>query len=158
MASFVVATATAGTLGEYRQLVLNGHQLKWGEPVLGAGATVTYALAASRMDFVAARNCRGLAPIAGLLAENRVDPAVFERELVAAFAAWQAVADVTFRQTEPASADIIIGIETDPLGRAFTNVAYDQAPGQAGPRRLKQSVICLNPEENWKVGFDGDLE
>jgi hypothetical protein len=159
MASFVVATATAGTLKDYRQLVLNGHQLKWGEPKLGAGATVTYALATARMDFVGARNCPGLVPIAGLLADNRIDPAVFESELTAAFAAWQSAADITFRQADPASADIIIGVETDPLGRAFTNVVYDQAASsQASPRRLKQSVICLNPEEHWKVGFDGDLE
>jgi len=49
LASSVVATATAGTLGEYRQLVLNGHQLKWGEPVLRTGATVAYALASGQL-------------------------------------------------------------------------------------------------------------
>ena len=28
----------------YRHLILDGYSLKWGEPVLGSGAAVTYAL------------------------------------------------------------------------------------------------------------------
>jgi hypothetical protein len=150
--------ADSGTLKDYRRLVLDGNQLKWGPPVMGSGAVVEYALVTEKMEFVGARNCKGVAPVAGLLAANRVDGGRFHAEVEAAFAAWQAVADIRFRESEPASADILIGAEVDPLGRAFTNVAYDKTGAAGAPRRLSQAVICLNPTERWKVGFDGDLD
>jgi hypothetical protein len=158
LALLYAVSAESGTLKDYRQLILDGHQLKWGAPVLGEGAVITFALAAAEMEFADARNCKGIAPLAGLLAVNGVDGEAFRNEMIAAFAAWQAVADITFRETDPARADIIIGAEIDPLGRAFTNVVYDKAANGDGPRRLTQSVICLNPDVRWKVGFDGDLD
>jgi hypothetical protein len=152
-----VSPATSGTISDYRALILDGHQLKWGAPALGAGAVVTYAIAGKSMDFVGARNCQGIAPPDAILAATGLDRPRFEGELAAAFAAWQAAANISFRETDAVSADIIIGAETQPLGRAFTNVVYDEASKAGGPRQLRQSVICLNPEERWKVGFDGDL-
>jgi hypothetical protein len=154
---FCAAPASSGTIKDYRALILDGHQLKWGAPFAGAGAVVTYAVADKEIDFVGARNCGGIAPLDGILAATGIDARRFETELTAAFSSWQAVADISFRETDPASADIIVGAETQPLGRAFTNVVYDEAAKTKGPRQLRQSVICLNPEERWKVGFDGDL-
>jgi len=154
---YCVTPASSGTIKDYRELILDGHQLKWGAPVLGAGAVVTYALADKAMTFVGARNCKSIAPVDGVLAANRVDEKAFQAELAAALAGWQAVADISFRPADPVSADIIIGAEVEPLGRAFTNVVYDEASSGSGPRRLRQSVICLNPAERWKVGFDGNL-
>ena len=45
-----VLPATSGTISDYRALILDGHQLKWGAPALGAGAVVTYAIAGKSMD------------------------------------------------------------------------------------------------------------
>ena len=50
----------------------------------------------------------------------------------------------------------MIGAQVDPLGRAFANVAYER-PGTGDVRPIGKSLVCLNPEELWKVGFDGNL-
>ncbi len=152
------STASAGSLSDYRLLVLDGQEVKWGAPVLGSGATVTYAVVPAERRFAGARNCAGIAPMDRLLAANGVARPLFDRELAAAFAAWSAVVNLTFARVDAASADILIGAETEPRGRAFTNVAYDHGPSAENPRQIGQSVICLNPSLPWKVGFDGDLE
>jgi hypothetical protein len=71
---------------------------------------------------------------------------------------WQAAANITFREVEaPNTADILIGAQAEPEGWAFTNVFYD--PHSAEPiKPISQSLICLNPLKQWKVGFDGDLK
>lgn len=145
------------TLAGYRHLILGGHQLKWGAPVLGAGATVSYAIVASDVHSPGARNCAGIGPIAGLLARSGLDAGAVARELDAAFRSWERVADIRFVQGRPADADILIGAQLEPVGYAFANVDYDRSPG-AGPRTLSRSLVCLNPERPWKIGFDGDLE
>lgn len=148
----------AGSLSDYRLLVLDGTTVKWGAPVAGEGATITYAVTAAARSFPGARNCASIAPIDGLLRGSEVPRARFDAELKAAFAAWSAVADVVFRQAPPSVANIVIGAEAAPRGRAFTNVAYDHDPAARGLRQIGQSVICLNPEMPWKIGFDGNLE
>jgi hypothetical protein len=150
--------AAAGTLSDYRLLVLDGTTVKWGAPALGEGATVTYAVVAGDRTFPGARNCAGIAPVDALLRASAVPRPRFDAELKAAFAAWSAVADVIFRPADPAAADILIGAEAEPRGWAFTNVAYDHDPDARGPHRIGQSVICLNPDRKWKIGFDGNLE
>jgi hypothetical protein len=40
--------------------------------------------------------------------------------------------------------------------RPFTNIEYE-TNGTTGIRRLTRSLICLNPDERWKIGFDGNL-
>ena len=42
-------------------------------------------------------------------------------------------------------------------GRAFTNVELKPA-GEPGRKVIARSLICLNPAQPWKVGFDGDLD
>lgn len=152
------APASSGTLSEYRHLTLDGHLVKWGAPTLGAGAAISYAVVTVETHFAGARNCGGIAPVGGLLQANRIARPLFDEELAAAFRGWASIANVAFRRTDPAAADILIGAETEPRGFAFTNVVYDrQAPG-TGPRRIERSVICLNPAKAWKVGFDGNLD
>jgi hypothetical protein len=148
----------AGSLSDYRLLVLDGTTVKWGAPVLGQGATITYAVVARDQAFPGARNCAGIVPMDQLLRGSAVPRPRFDAELKAAFAAWSAVADVIFRPADPAAADILIGAEARPRGWAFTNVAYDHDPDAKGPHQIGQSVICLNPEKRWKIGFDGNLE
>lgn len=153
-----LAPASAQSPFGYVELVLDGHAVKWGDPVAGTGATVTYGVAEATMTFPGARNCPAITGLDPLLARNHVARAAFDGELDRAFEAWSDVADIRFKRTDAASADIVIGAQVTPAGRAFTNVDY-RAPADLteGPRAIRQSLICLNPLTGWKVGFDGDL-
>ena len=151
------AGAGNGTLPEYRLLLLDGQRVKWGEPVLGTAAVVTYAIVDRELHFPKARNCAGIGPVGEILSANRISRKVFESELDAAFAAWQAIAGVTFQRADADRAHILIGAQTEPRGRAFTNVAYDTIIAGREIGTIRQALICLNPDESWKVGFDGNL-
>lgn len=148
--------ASAGTLSDYRLLLLGGGPVKWGTPVLGSGTVVRYALVADEITFDGARNCGAVGPMDGLLAASSVDHSAFMHEVAGAFAAWSAVADIGFVATAPETADILIGAQLKPQGRAFTNVEYAAVDGET--RLITRSVICLNPLAGWKVGFDGNLD
>ncbi len=162
LATVVLALACWTTIlparaAEYRQIVLDGHTMKWGTPVAGGGAVVTYAVVGNELSFANARNCPVIDPLDHLLAANNIAPGTFDRELAAAFTAWSNVADIQFRKVEAPDADILIGAEATPVGRAFTNVEFGD-PGPSTERvSLTRSVICLNPEQKWKIGFDGNL-
>ncbi len=142
--------------GGYRLLELDGHKVKWGEHTLGVGASISYAFADETMRFEGARNCSELAPMQVLSSES-LPFEVLEREAAAAFGVWERAADLSFHRVEDArKADIVIGAQGRPLGRAFANVAY--APGsQDGVRLIDQALVCFNPDHKWKVGFDGDI-
>ena len=79
-------------------------------------------------------------------------------EIAAAFVMWEAAANVTFKEAaEGAPADILIGAQGEPEGWAFADVFYDAASPEA-IKPISQSLVCLNPTRQWKVGFDGDLK
>lgn len=164
--SFLIANGgagahAAGTISSYRLLVLNGETVKWGAARLGAGAVVTYAVTSAPRDFSGARNCPELVPLDGLLGASAISRPAFDAALEEALAAWSATADVTFRPADEASADILIGAQGQPIGRAFTNVATRaMAPESAagGVATIAASLICLNPQQAWKTHFDGNLE
>lgn len=158
---------------DYRLLQLDGHQVKWGASAIGAGAKVRYMLAPAAMDFGETRNCRGLKPMDDLFAASGIDPAKVPAEIAAAFEMWERAANISFQRVDhPAVADILIGAQAVPRGRAFTEVIYDRKPPvtltAAGPanvqpaagsiRRIDKALICLNPEKPWKLGFGGDVE
>ena len=143
---------------EYRQIVLEGHTMKWGTPVAGSGAAVTYAVVDDERTFAGARNCPVIDPLNRLLAASNLTTTTFDRELGAAFAAWSSVADIRFRKVKPPDADILIGAEAKPVARAFTNVEFGDPAPSTERVSLTRSVICLNPEQQWKVGFDGNLD
>lgn len=151
-------TSHAQTIDSYRHLVLDGHVLKWGEPALGTGAAVTFALVQSRRRFDEARNCGSMAPLDDLLSRNAISRDTFLRELEIALNAWEATANISFSPADPSVADILIGAQAEPRGYAFANVEYDgTAPGN-GPRAISRSLVCFNPLRPWKIGFGGDLE
>lgn len=156
VALVVTCNAPAAHAANYRQIVLDGHTLKWGKPAAGSGAVVTYADVDSDRTFAGARNCSAVQPLDQLLAASRIDRATFDREQAAAFAAWSNVANIRFRKVDASDADILIGAEAIPTGRGFTNVEY-RDPGMVERASLTRSVICLNAELPWKVGFDGNL-
>lgn len=149
--------ARAAPENVFKLIRLKGAVMKWGAPRLGTGATVRYAFVDRRIAHPKARNCRTMRPLAGLLAASGIDRAALRREAEAAFAQWAAAADIRFRRVEdPARADILIGAQMYPRGRAWADVDFRAAPG-ARVGALKRSLICLNPARKWKVGFDGDL-
>ena len=156
--TFGIAGANIGSDGGFRLLKLDGYHVKWGEHTLGAGATVSYAFVDAPMRFDEARNCRELVPMTDLAARNGISEETLHAEAAAAFRAWEVAANITFIPVDdPARADILIGAQGQPVGRAFANVTYQ--PGSTdGVRAIDRSLVCLNPEQRWKVGFDGDID
>lgn len=137
-------------------LKLEGAYVKWGDPVLGTGAAVRYALVTQRTDFAGARNCDAMVPLEPALQRAGISSAQLRAEVTAAFAMWERAADIRFeRVDDPADADILIGGQALPRGRAFANVSFRK--GESGEtRRIDKSLVCLNQTQPWKVGFGGD--
>ena len=141
--------------GGYRLLELDGHKVKWGDRRLGVGASVSYAFAREALRFDDARNCRDLAPIEALLGEN-LSMETLARETAAAFRVWERAAGLSFHEVGDArDADIVLGAQGQPRGWAFANVSYAPDP-EEGVRSIERALVCLNPDLEWKVGFDGN--
>jgi hypothetical protein len=152
-AALVAALAVLGGAGQsaaadYRLLSIDGVQVKWGAPVFGAGADVSYGFAQTTHRFPDASNCRALAPMDALAPAWQNDNSRLARIARAAFEMWGRAANLTFR---PAHAneqpDILIGVQGEPRGIAFANVWH--GPAQAGIAPLTRATICLNPREAW---------
>lgn len=152
-----LATGAAVADSGYEWLRLDRHHVKWGSPHAGTGSEVTYAYVTAARHTADARNCRDLVPLDGLLDRSGVAREMFEREAEAAFAMWEAAADIRFRRVaDGAAAQILIGAQAKPQGIAFADVAY-RPDGAGGVRSIRRSMICLNPLKPWKVGFGGDV-
>lgn len=153
-----VAGAVAGDVGGYKLIDLNGHHVKWGAPVLGVPARVSYAFATEPVSDAKAYNCGRMMPLDALLSRSDIPPDVFRNEVAQAFRMWEVAAGISFQFTsDPARADILIGAQAVPRGFAYTNVSYAET-GEPGIKSIGKSRICLNPERRWKVGFDGNLQ
>ena len=156
-AAVALVSGAAAAGDQYQWLRLDRSHLKWGAPQPGTGTEVTYAFADGAIHSADARNCRNMVPLDRLLAASRLDQPALERETAAAFAMWQAVANISFRRVEDSrSAQIVIGAQAKPRGVAFADVAYDPAT-DAGVRSIRRSLVCLNPEQSWKIGFGGSI-
>lgn len=140
----------------FRLLDLENQTVKWQTPTFGRGAIVTYAFATGPVDTPHARNCAAMLPAAAAYEPSDIEARQFRREVAAAFRMWEKVADIKFRETADAgTAGILIGAQAVPVGRAFTNV--ELKPGSAERKVIGRSLICLNPKQPWKIGFDGRL-
>jgi hypothetical protein len=172
---FVVLAVLAAGLGvacreavasdEFLLLRLDGGYVKWGAPRLGTPAQVRYAFISGPMQFPAAINCGSMVPIGPLLEASRIERKRFHQEVAAAFSLWEAVAGVKFFESaDPRTADILIGAEGSPRGFAFTNVDHEGSSltpvstTSVQVRRIQKSLICLNPNKLWKIGFNGNLD
>lgn len=154
--TFGLAGASSGS--DFRLLKLDGYHVKWGAQALGTGAAVSYAFVGVPLHFDGARNCADLVPMTDLAARNGIAEATIHAEAAAAFRAWEEAADIRFTFVEePEQADILIGSQGQPVGRAFANVTYARGSSD-GVKAIDQALVCLNPEQKWKVGFDGDIE
>lgn len=148
---------THASEGGYRLLELSGYKVKWGEKQLGVAASVSYAFAREALRFDDALNCGEMAPIEGLSGDS-LSMETLTQEAAAAFRVWERAAGLSFHQVDdPLDADIIIGAQGQPRGRAYASVSYAPDPVD-GVRAIEQALVCMNPEHEWKVGFDGDLE
>lgn len=148
------AEATAG----FKILKLEGNNVSWQKAGRGQAQVVTYSLATAAVESSGARNCRKMVPLTGLVAASGLADSAVRAELAAAFAMWQGIANITFREAADSDkADILIGAQMEPEGWAFAEVFYDAS----SPERVKpisKALICLNPAKRWKIGFDGDLK
>ncbi len=153
--------ATAGepeTFLGFRLLDLENQSVKWQSSRWGESAAVTYAFATEPTITRGARNCGKLLPPGVAYAPSHIGKNQFRREVAAAFRMWESAADISFRETsDPDAADILIGAQGEPVGRAFTNVELKPA-GAHGRKVIARSLICLNPHQPWKIGFDGNLD
>lgn len=144
--------------GSFRLLKLDGHHVKWGDAALGTGATVSYAFVDAARRFDGAHNCRQLVPMNDLTMRYGISQPTLQEETAAAFRVWEEAANITFvRIDDPDQANILIGAQERPAGRAYANVEY-QPGNDDGVRTIGQALVCLNPEQRWKVGFDGNID
>lgn len=145
------------TRDDYRLLELEGFKVKWGHHELGAGASISYAFADEAMRFDGARNCSEMAPL-GALSGTNLPLEALHHEAAAAFQIWESAANLAFhRVADPRTANIVIGAQARPIGRAFANVSHGP-DAREGVRLIEQALVCLNPEQKWKIGFDGNTE
>ena len=146
----------------FRLLELGGQKARWAGPDAGRPVTIRYAFLTEPAQFPGAHHCDAMLPPEAALRPSGIDPSDFRREVRAAFSTWEAAANIRFVETPSvADAGILIGADAKARGRAFTNVALaDRAAGApaTGVGAIRQSLICLNPQRPWKMGFDGNLD
>jgi len=172
----LMAFALPAAADDFRLLVLDNAFVKWGAPLLGSGADVTYAFADRDVVNDDARNCKHMTAFGDLASASKLPLDTLKAEALEAFRNWEKVSELRFRETGNLDrANIIIGTEVSP-GLAFTNVAPAKPTvtarlaatitgwmgGSHGTAArvdtIRQSLICLNPLQSWKIGFDGNLK
>ncbi len=186
--ALAVALSFAGT-GAARSgglLEVNGSLLKWYPDSPGASTIVTYAILKEayalpdKKRALSPDNCSSMHAFEGIVGSSpEIAAETAERELRASFASWEAAANIVFVEvSDPRLANIVVGAQDFPVGRAFTNLSYRSGhgllpvekalgapsmPGTPGEQEassvtgIEQSYVCLNPSVRWKTGFDGDL-
>jgi hypothetical protein len=152
-----LSSAKAQDAGVFKILKLEGNQVRWRIPRDGIPLIVTYRVVSEPLEFSGARNCRKITSFEDLAARSAISTASLKTELAAAFAMWEAAANITFQEApEGTRADILVGAQVDPEGWAFAEVFYDMASSEA-VKPISRALVCLNPLRRWKIGFDGDL-
>ena len=158
LASLLAAEAAVAQTAQFRLLKLDNSKVQWVMPASKDGVvTLTYSTVVDAESAPEAFNCQRITAPDAMLARSGIGYDAWRAEVRAAFDLWQAVTRITFVEVpRGASANIKIGAQVDPVGRAFTNVAYN-AQAAREPKPITQSLICLNPKMPWKIGFDGNL-
>jgi hypothetical protein len=152
-----VGTAVADDNASFKPLRLDGSGVRWQVATKSLPRVLTYALVTQDVEFAGARNCGKMTKLDALLSASALAPDTVRAEIAAAFAMWQAAANIGFREAaDPAKADILIGAQLEPEGWAFANVFYDTASTEP-VKPISRALVCLNPPKRWQVGFDGDL-
>lgn len=144
----------------FKPLVLDGGRVKWQSTALASGAVVTYAFASRATTTPEARNCSDMLPLQQLPGTDGaiLDMRSIRTALQRALERWERVADLRFVETDDeAAANILIGQQSVPVGRAFANVST-RGDVRNGVKEIDRSLVCFNAEQRWKLGFDGNLD
>lgn len=153
-----IGSAWAADVASFKPLKLEGNSVRWFKKDQNGRIALSYSLVTHDVDFPRARNCRKMRALDQLLASSQISQDAVRQEIGAAFAMWQAVADINFREAaDSAEADILIGAQLEPEGWAFADVFYD-ALSFAPVKPISKALVCLNPRRQWKIGFNGDLQ
>ena len=181
------AMASGGSAGAtetgFRLLTFSGINAKWKKREVNGRIELTWALAGKAFDLPGARNCPDMVSLVPPLKKHGITEAKLRSEIAGAMAMWQSAIPVSFTEADdPAKADIVIGAQATPRGRAFADVVLAQTPhheqargdlvslvthsrsvavpaDSAAPHAaIAKAAVCLNPEQRWKIGFDGDLD
>ena len=127
----------------YDLLEIDNWIVKWGDEKLGSGAVVTYAYASERRSFPKARNCQEIAPISKLLKATGYDETRFRKETERALAAWEKSANIKFVPAKAGQdADILIGTQGRPRGRAFANVSLPESRRLAALQKSRKLALA----------------
>lgn len=157
-ALFILAPAALAGDDSYKLLKLQGHFAKWSPTQPTETTVITYAFANKIVHSKDARNCGAMQPVGQALNHSRISMDQFREEFAKATRMWEDAANIRFvKAASPQAANILIGAQVKGIGRAFTNVELATERVSPGTRRIKHSLICLNPDMPWKVGFDGNL-
>ncbi|HVE04861.1 MAG TPA: matrixin family metalloprotease [Rhizomicrobium sp.] len=139
----------------FRLLQIDGRSVKWGAPVLGQGATISYAVINGPSNITGNVNCLRITGIKPLLAHSQMTRRVFDHEVAAALALWQSAANLRFVAAKRvAKADIVFSAEAQPDGIGYADVTL-AGSGERNVSRLKRGIVCLNPEIQWKSNASG---
>jgi hypothetical protein len=182
----LVSDAGAGRAAALLQV--QGRTMRWAPDTANPITVITYSIlkgpyiVQSDKSILSPSNCAKMHAFAGILAAT---PGLSEEaakgELLSAFQAWEAAANVAFVEiADPGLANIVIGAADDPGGRAFANLSYRtgkgvrpvtmalgkprsaspgaDAAGDGSPVAIDQAYVCLNGKSRWKAGFDGNLD
>ena len=158
--AFVVwlGAAEVSAIVPFQLIELEGQNVKWGYSILGTPAKVTVGFVDRVTKTPDARNCARMQPITPVLKANRISEQQFRHEVKLALRSWEKIAGISFQLVDDAAkADVLIGAQLRPRGRAFANVMHTRGD-HGSVSSLTRSYICLNPTHPWKVGFDGRLD
>ena len=144
---------------DYQLLWLKNGIARWPQDDRAAPLRLTYAFARTTMQTAKATNCATLTDIGAIAKASLLSTDAIERSAAIAFQRWSDVANIQFALTDDLErAQIIIGAQAEPVGHAFAEVVVDENQNEdAGEKRIERSLICLNPERRWKIGFDGNF-
>ena len=159
LAIFLAATSSAAAqdASPFQRLVIDGHAVRWRPEVADRPLAVSYVVAEDEVIDPRAVNCRRIRSPDGLLQRSNLPREAFDLALRRAFDRWQRVANIIFVAAPRGTrAQITVGEQVDPQGFAYTNLTLGSRTG-GDPAEILAAGICLNPDQKWKVGFDGNL-
>ncbi len=126
---------------------------KWGSPVFGTGATVSYSFMGSNLDTDGGVNSS--------VALSTFMPAGFETQITNAFNAWSAIADITFNLVADPGVGIVDAgadaVDIRIAGHAFDGAFGVLAHAYYPPSNLGAAAgdIHFDTAENWTIGNAG---
>jgi len=155
LAAFVSILSPAQAGDGYRLLRVDGHDVKWGDPLPDKGATITYTVASGQTAATGIENCRVTTGVDGLLVRSHITLKQFDDALAAALGMWEKAANVRFvRVPGGKTVDVVVAAEAVPDGIAYSDVT--PVMSETGSfDQIKKGVVCLNPSLQWTADNAG---